>query len=87
MIFASMLFGDQGTTWVTLLIMYPSLIIMLGNIGLSDLHTLKEVLIAKNVSPKGKLSSTVFVLGRGGCFTAGAIVFIIAEFKVLRDAL
>ena len=87
LIFASMMFGEKGVAWTTALLLYPSLIVLLGNIGIADFQVLRNIYSKSIIPTSEKFVSVVFVIGRGSCFCLGAIIFIYLEVKILLNAL
>lgn len=82
----SFTYGDYGLSIITAFIIYPSLIVLLGNIAVSDFWSLYQ-LVRANHSISHILVPLAFCLGRGGCFVYGVYIFLKLEMGVLQSVL
>jgi len=83
---ASFTIGDFGLAIFSVFVIYPSLIVLLGNIAVSDIWNL-YVLFRTKEPIINILFPAALCLGRGGCFIYGVFIFLKLEIGVLQDVL
>jgi len=86
LIAASLIYGEEGTRWVTVILVYPSLILLFGGIAFQDIKFLIMSVLKEERSLKRTMDLAI-PLGRGGCFIALAILFINMEIGVVKSVL
>lgn len=83
--FVALFVSYEAIAWPTMILIYPSLMLIFGGIGFSDLISL---LARKS---RGEQEGALFVLalaiGRGVVFVGGFFVCLIAEVAVIRSTL
>jgi hypothetical protein len=79
----AMLVGYEAIVWPTVLLVYPSLMLITGTVGLYDL-----VSLARSRGRSAEKDSTpvtnVVTIGRGVVFSAAFLFFVLMEIKVIR---
>jgi len=78
----SVVYGELGVKYLTLLLLYPSLIVLFASIAVVDVFMLTKH-FQNNGMTKENIAGIVFLAGRGVCFSFAAYVFIKMEYKLI----
>ena len=81
----ALLVSYEAIVWPTMLLVYPSLMLLTGTVGVYDLISL----VRGRTGPTKKESTSVIdviVIGRGIVFSAAFVLILLAELKVIRTA-
>ena len=84
LIVGSVLFGEAGIAWPTVLIVYPSLMMIGAAVGVGDLVQAFDAVRTGDLFKNGAFPS-VFLIGRGFVFTALVFVFLLMEIRAVSS--
>ena len=85
MVVGRAVYGYEAVAWVTVLALYPALLIIFAAIGFGDLVQLARHFGANGVKSEDALG-LMFLGGRGVSFTFAFVVFARMELRLLLDA-
>jgi len=81
----ALLVSYEAIVWPTVLLVYPSLMLLTGTVGVYDLKSFTR----GRSGPTGAESTSeidVVVIGRGIVFSAAFVLIFLAELKLIRTA-
>ena len=83
-IVGSVVFGKAGVAWSTVLIVYPSLMMIGAAVGVGDLVQAFDALRTGNLFKNGAFPP-VFLIGRGFVFSGLVLVFLFMEIRAVSS--
>ncbi len=80
----ALLIGYEAIVWPTMLLVYPSLMLITGGIGF---HDLTSIVGRRRKSKKDSILLTISLsAGRGAAFSAAFFLCLFAEIKIIQEA-
>ena len=80
----SWLYGEAGVAWPTILIVYPSLMIIGSVVGVGDLIQAFDALRSGGLFKNGAYPG-IFLIGRGVAFSSLFFVFLSMEIRAISS--